>query len=99
MVWLGKPDTDSTWENASDLPSILISDYERGVKRDIGDNSFSSGGETFHTLSSCRVEDTMTPPPSKTRRITVESTSGGYEYIQCIYVLVVLWQYNGQNMS
>ncbi len=42
----------TTWEPASCLPPSLISEYEKGVQRDIDEDVFTSGGQTIHTVSS-----------------------------------------------
>ena len=51
VVWLGRPIADSTWEPESTLPSSLVRDYEAGILREIHAETFTTGGETVHTLS------------------------------------------------
>ena len=42
-----------SWESASALPSDLIQEYEDGLQREVLDATFSSGGETIHSYSTC----------------------------------------------
>lgn len=51
LVWLGKPNTDSTWEPESSLPPMLVADYEAGILQEIQHETFVTGGQTLHTLS------------------------------------------------
>ncbi len=51
VVWLGLPDTASTWEQASNIPATLIQDFEKGIAHTVEVHSFTSGGETLLTLS------------------------------------------------
>ena len=73
-MWLGRPDTTSTWEKSSSLPSKLVEDYERGVQYSIETYSFTSGGETFHTLAT-KPGDTL-PSPKRTKVDITTSTMG-----------------------
>ena len=56
IVWLGRPITDSTWEPESTLPPSLVADYEAGIVREIQKESFTTGGQTVHTLSASATE-------------------------------------------
>ena len=49
---IGATTSNSTWEICTSLPKQLIEEFESGVHRDVVDLSFTSGGETLHTLSS-----------------------------------------------
>ena len=52
VVWLGKPTTASTWVSAASLPMAhMISEYEDGVRREVVEEKFSSGGQTIHTIT------------------------------------------------
>lgn len=52
---IGEASSDSTWEVSSSLPKQLVDEFENGVHRDLIDETFTSGGETVHTLSSTPV--------------------------------------------
>lgn len=69
VVWLGRPVACSTWEQATSLPPSLVDDYEQGVQRELKKESFTSGGETIHTLSVTRNDMNDTPPPQKLPRL------------------------------
>ena len=73
-MWLGKPDTTSTWEKASSLPPKLVEDYERGVQYSVETHSFTSGGETFHTLAT-KPDDTL--PSPKRMKVDMNTSSMG----------------------
>ena len=49
---IGATSSDTTWEICTSLPKQLVKEFENGVHRSVVDESFSSGGETLHTLSS-----------------------------------------------
>lgn len=71
VVWLGKPVAESTWEPQDNLPDSLVTEYEAGIFREIQRETFTSGGQTVHTLSANSVE-----PCAKRRRTdTDEYTS------------------------
>lgn len=42
----------TSWEPASCIPPDLISEFESGIRRNIGDEQVSTGGGSIHTLSS-----------------------------------------------
>ena len=77
MVWLGDPKTPSAWEPASNLPSVLVEDFERGINYDLSHNSFSSAGETFHTITAKAV-DSAVQTPSKRSKVEIDTSSSGY---------------------
>ena len=84
MIWLGRSVTESSWEVASSLPDVLIEDYERGIQHDLHQQSYTSGGQTVHTLSTVRKVDETSPPEAKRRVVdTVQSSSSGYA---CAYI-------------
>ena len=80
MIWLGRSVTESSWEVASSLPDVLIEDYERGIQHDLRQQSYTSGGQTVHTLSTVRKEDETLLPEAKRPCVvdTVQSSSSGY---------------------
>ena len=101
VVWLGKPVTDSTWETAESLPTTLVQEYESGIVRDIQKESFTTGGQTVHTLSTVPV---TRGEESTTKRLKIDlaehdSLSSGYgKYLMCVYnmansmlVKVITW--------
>ena len=69
MVWIGGTSCDSTWEMCSSLPKQLVDEFEDGVRRELIDSTFSSGGETVHTLSSVPVSHHL----AKKQRVEVSS--------------------------
>ena len=77
MVWLGKPETDFIWKEASTLPAALVKDYEDGVAYDVAVESFTSGGETFQTIFPKPSGGELTAPSSKRTKVnTITSTTG-----------------------
>lgn len=72
-MWLGKPITASAWVSASSLPMHMISEYEDGVRREIVEEKFSSGGQTIHTLSSQSMQ-VLSGPQKKRPRIDMPSS-------------------------
>ena len=85
MIWLGRSVTESSWEVASSLPDVLIEDYERGIQHDLHQQSYTSGGQTVHTLSTVPKVDETSPPEAKRPCVvdTVQSSSSGYA---CAYI-------------
>ena len=82
VVWLGKPDTESTWQPVSLLPSNIIDEYESGYCQKIGVDSFASGGRTVSTLSRTAVQSrSHTDSSSATKRskqqVYIESANNG----------------------
>ena len=75
-MWLGDPNISSTWELASNLPSALVEDYERGIHYDISHESYSSGGETFHTIAAKSVQS-EDERPSKRTKVDIDTSSSG----------------------
>lgn len=65
----------TSWEPASTLPSSLIEDYEKGGSGDILE-SFSSGGQTIHTMSTFPSKTPEAAPKPKKRKFVEE---GGNE--------------------
>ena len=65
----------STWEPVSSLPSELIAEYEDGVVRELVDDTFSSGGETLHSLSSIQSSRSRTPSAKRPRLDDQSSTN------------------------
>ena len=55
--------TESSWENVSSLTLSLVQEFEEGNRREIQTQSFSSGGETVHILSTQLIESA--PPKAK----------------------------------
>ena len=80
MIWLGRSVTETSWEVASSLPDVLIEDYERGIQHDLQQQSYTSGGQTIHTLSTVRKVDETSPPEAKRHCVVdkVQSSSSGY---------------------
>ena len=62
VVWLGRPIADSTWEPESSLPPSLVSEYEAGILREIQKETFTTGGQTVHTLSTSTTESNVKRP-------------------------------------
>lgn len=54
--WLARPITDSRREPESTLPPSSVADYEAGIVREIQKESFTTGGQTVHTLSASATE-------------------------------------------
>lgn len=73
VVWLGKPTTASTWVSAASLPMHMISEYEDGVRREVVEEKFSSGGQTIHTLTSQSMQ-VLSAPQNKRPRIDIPSS-------------------------
>ena len=59
---IGEATANSTWEPVSSLPSVLVAEFEKGVQRQLVDHTFSSGGETVHTLSSRPITQSVKKP-------------------------------------
>ena len=49
--------TESTWEPETSLPQDLVADYEAGLFQEVQRESFTTGGQTIHTLSTAPVKD------------------------------------------
>ena len=47
VVWLGRPIVESTLKHSTLLPSSLVSEYERGILRDVEKQPHGSGGQTM----------------------------------------------------
>ena len=62
VVWLGRPITDSTWEPESNLPSTLVAEYEAGIVREVQKQTFTTGGQTVHTLSASATQPSVKRP-------------------------------------
>ena len=82
MVWLGKPETESSWQPASLLPSKIIDEYENGYCQEIGVDSFASGGQTVSTLSRTAVQskadsDSISAAKRPKRQVHIESINSG----------------------
>ena len=59
-MWLGKPVTSSTWEEATSLPPSIVSDYESSIGYNVQECSFPSGAETLNFLTfSSKPEETL----------------------------------------
>ena len=82
VVWLGKAETESTWEPESSLPNALVAKYEAGVVSEVQRESFVTGGQTVHTLTTTEStgSETGSEPNSKPSRMdqsqTVSNPSG-----------------------
>jgi len=61
--------TCSSWERASSLPTALVKDYEDGIQRELYKESFTSGGETIHTLSATQKDTRDSSPKPKQPRV------------------------------
>ena len=59
---IGEATASATWEPASTLPAELVSEFESGMHRELVDNTYSSGGETVHTLVSRPVVPSVKRP-------------------------------------
>ena len=62
VVWLGRPIADSTWEPESTIPPSLVREYEAGILREIHKQTFTTGGQTVHTLSASAREPNVKRP-------------------------------------
>lgn len=83
MIWLGRPLTESSWELASSLFNVLIQDYEHGIQHDLHQKSYTSGGQTIHTLSTvCKDE---TPPPEAKRPRVIDNIQLSSNVYACAY--------------
>ena len=89
---IGGTAATSTWESASSLPSELIAEYEDGLQRELVDDSFYSGGETIHVLSSSPITPSAKRPrldvsPSMNTGCVICWTMVAYN---CVYASVTL---------
>ena len=75
VVWLGKPEAEATWKQASNLPASLVRDYEIGITYDVQVESFTSGGETFETLFSKASGGEDTPSSPKRAKIDIATST------------------------
>ena len=85
VVWLGKPETQSSWQPESSLPANIVEEYEKGVHQEISVKSFVSGGQSISMLS--HTSDTTKRLQGKLRsdetkrqcldKCHVESTNSG----------------------
>ena len=57
--------TESSWENVLSLTLSLVQEFEEGNRREIQTQSFSSGGETVHILSTRLIDIESAPPKAK----------------------------------
>lgn len=73
---LNESTTSTHWEPASNVPHILIQEYEATINADIVD-SHTSGGQTIHTVS---TSNSGSPKPKKARTVCKEisDTDNGY---------------------
>lgn len=80
VVWLGKAETESTWEPESSLPKVLVANYEAGVVSEVQRETFVTGGQTVHTLTTTKTTGSETESNSKRPRMdqseTVSDPSG-----------------------
>ena len=80
VVWLGRPQTKSTWEPEHSLPQHLVADYNKGIQHDICHQSTTSGGQTIHSLSTARSNTAPSPPdPKRIRTDLIDTANSGYE--------------------
>ena len=75
VVWLGRPIGDCTWEPESNLPQSLVAEYEAGILREIQKDTFTTGGQTVHTLSASATEQNVKRPRTNLSEYT-SSLSG-----------------------
>lgn len=67
VLWLGREQCSMTWEPASNVPTEIIREYEKGMISKVTDTVSSTGiGQTVHTLSvtasqSCQNSTTVRP--------------------------------------
>lgn len=76
-MWFGDENASSTWEVASNLPFALVKDFEKGIHYNICHESFSSGGETYHTVSAKSVETEDESSSRKRRKVEIHTSSSG----------------------
>lgn len=79
VVWLGKAEVESTWEDASSLPRSLVSSYEAGVVLQIQRDTSITGAHAVHTLTTIEVSDGPEPNSKRPRTDpsdTLSDTSG-----------------------
>ena len=81
-MWLGKPQTNSSWLPETSLPINIVQEYERGVHQEISVDLFASGGQTISTLSRCDPAKNGDLRNDKTKRqrldkSLLESTNSG----------------------
>ena len=69
---MGRPMTCCSWNHASTLPTALVKEYENGIQRKLHKESFTSGGETIHTILTTRKDDQDTPPQLKKPHVSYE---------------------------
>lgn len=74
VAWLGKPVVDTTWESSSSLPDALIQEFETSQNSAVLE-SFSSGGQTVHTLSLQKRGDSCEPAAKRPRQ---DDSSSGF---------------------
>jgi hypothetical protein len=78
VVWLGRPQTTSTWEPEHSLPQHLVADYNKGILYDIRQHSTTSGGQTIHSLSTARSSTVPSPPnPKRIRTDLIDTANSG----------------------
>lgn len=75
MIWLGRPQAESTWEQAQSLPAALVKEFEKGIHCELHSEVLTSEGQTLHTVSSVQRRDEAPPPPVKRPCITEYDTS------------------------
>ena len=81
VVLLGRLIAESTWEHSTSLPGSLVSDYERGVLRDVEKQPYHFGGQTISILKSLCKQNTSIEPSSKKivwRKMLNQATLGMY---------------------
>ena len=62
VAWLGKPIAESTWEPESNLPPSLVAEFEAGILREVQKVTFSTGGQSVHTLSTGATQPNVKHP-------------------------------------
>lgn len=69
-MWLGRSSTESTWEPVSSLPPQLVANYEAGILYEVQRESFTTGGQTVHTLTTTPTKELdVLEPVTKHARI------------------------------
>ena len=83
-MWVSTSTVETTWEQESNVPSKLVEQYEHGIEDDI-EESFSSGGQTIDTLSTC---PNLQPLQKRARRDEDVDTNQSGRYGNIVYIFV-----------
>lgn len=77
MVWLGKPDTHSTWELASSLPQSLIEEYEKDIQSEVAihtDIQYGHRKPIFSVTTTSHHNEPASKKPKHDRPVANQST-------------------------